>query len=65
MLGFSSSLLFAEVLTLVSANSSVDVSETTNSCHVFLGLVSPCFGLMGPVGVMIVNETGIEDCGIF
>ena len=50
---------------VVPADAYGDVGETTNSCHVLLGTVGPCFGLMGPVGVMIVDEAGMEDPGMF
>ncbi len=43
-----------------------EVGEMTSSCQVFLGaVVVPCFGLMGPVGVKIVDEAGIDDCETF
>lgn len=42
-----------------------DVGETTSSCQVFLGVEAPCLGLIGPVGVMMVEEGGIEDWATF
>ena len=64
--GFSSFLpLGDDVVTVVPADAYGFVGETTSSCHVFLGVVGPCFGLMGPVGVMIVDDAGIGDCGRF
>lgn len=64
--GFSSGLLVEdEVVIVVPADAYGDVGETTNSCHVFLGVVGPCLGLMGPVGVMMVEDAGMEDPGMF
>ena len=42
-----------------------DVGDTTSSCQVFFGVVAPCLGSMGPVGVIIFEEAGTEDWAMF
>lgn len=64
--GFSSCLLDeAVVVVAVPALAYGFVGETTSSCHVFLGAVAPCLGVIGPVGVIMVEEGGIEDWATF
>jgi hypothetical protein len=50
---------------VVLAEAYGEVGDTTSSCHVFLGIVAPCLGFIGPVGVTMVEEAGIDDCRMF
>ena len=41
------------------------IGATTSSCHWFLGTCGPVFGVMGPVGVRIVEDAGMRDEAVF
>lgn len=51
--------------TVVAFVSYGDTGDTTSSCHWFAGAWGPVLGLMGPVGVMIVDEAGMLEEATF
>lgn len=49
----------------VCASAYGEVGDTTSSCQLFFGVVTPCLGFMGPVGVIMVEDAGTEELAMF